>query len=98
MLVALAGFSPWLFELGRVAFEVAMEPLLLCLALLGVERASRLDRWNPPSALPVSVAIGAITYVYAVDGYLLRFSPRRSSCSSTGCGGSGSSPSGSASP
>ena len=35
--------SPWLFELGRVAFEVAMEPLFLCLALLGsVERASRL--------------------------------------------------------
>ena len=64
-IIALAGFSPWLFELGRVAFEVAMEPLFLCLALLGVERASRLDRWNPPSALPVAVAIGAITYVYA---------------------------------
>jgi hypothetical protein len=47
VIVAVAGFSPWLFELGRVAFEVAMEPLFLCLALLGVERASRLGRWNP---------------------------------------------------
>lgn len=64
-IVALAGCSPWLFELGRVAFEVAMEPLFLCLALLGVERASRLDRWNPLTALPVSAALGAITYVYA---------------------------------
>jgi hypothetical protein len=63
--VVLAGTSPWLFELGRVAFEVAMEPLFLCLALLGVERASRLDRWSPAGALPVSAALGAITYVYA---------------------------------
>jgi hypothetical protein len=63
--VALAGSSPWLFELGRVALEVTMEPLFLCLVLLGVERASRLDRWSPLTALPVSAAMGAITYVYA---------------------------------
>ncbi len=63
--VVLAGTSPWLFELGRVAFEVAMEPLFLCLALLGVERASRLDRWGVASAIPVSLALGALTYVYA---------------------------------
>jgi hypothetical protein len=63
--VLLAGTSPWLFELGRVAFEVAMEPLFLCLALLGVERACRLDRWTPSTALPVSAALGGITYVYA---------------------------------
>jgi hypothetical protein len=63
--VVLAGTSPWLFELGRVAFEVAMEPLFMCLALLGVERASRLDRWGVASAMPVSLALGAVTYVYA---------------------------------
>jgi hypothetical protein len=33
--LAVAGFSPWLFELGRVALEVAIEPLFLCLVLLG---------------------------------------------------------------
>jgi hypothetical protein len=63
--VVLAGTTPWLFELGRVAFEVAMEPLLLVLVLLGVERASRLDRWTPATALPVALALGSITYVYA---------------------------------
>ena len=63
--LAVAGFSPWLFELGRIAFEVSMEPLFLCLALLVVERAARLDRWNSLSALPLSAALGAITYVYA---------------------------------
>jgi hypothetical protein len=31
-----AGFSPWLFELGRLAFEIAIAPLFLCLALLGL--------------------------------------------------------------
>ena len=64
-ILVLAGTTPWLFEVGRVAFEVALEPVFLVLALLGVERASRLDRWNPVTALPVSVALGAITYVYA---------------------------------
>jgi hypothetical protein len=63
--VVLAGTTPWLFELGRVAFEVAMEPLLLVLALLAVERASRLDRWTIGTAIPVAAALGAITYVYA---------------------------------
>lgn len=63
--VVLAGTTPWLFELGRVAFEVAMEPLALVLALLAVERASRLNRWTLGTAIPVALALGAITYVYA---------------------------------
>jgi hypothetical protein len=63
--VVLAGTTPWLFELGRVAFEVALEPLFLVLALLAVERASRLDRWTTRTAIPVALALGAITYVYA---------------------------------
>jgi hypothetical protein len=63
--LVLAGTTPWLFEVGRVAFEVALEPVFLVLALLGVERASRLHRWHPLTALPVSAALGAITYVYA---------------------------------
>jgi hypothetical protein len=63
--VALAGTTPWLFELGRVAFEVALEPLLLCLVLLAVERASRLGSWGTVSAIPVALALGGVTYVYA---------------------------------
>jgi hypothetical protein len=65
VIVALGGVSPWLFEVGRVAFEVAMEPFFLVLALLAVERAGRLDRWTPSTAIPVALALGAITYVYA---------------------------------
>ncbi len=65
LIVVLAGSTPWLFELGRVAYEVSMVPLFVCLALLGVERASRIDRWNAVTALPVSAALGALTYAYA---------------------------------
>jgi hypothetical protein len=68
--VALAGFSPWLFELGRVAFEVTMEPLLVVLVLLGVARTAQLDVWRPVSALPVALVLGAITYVYAGGRFL----------------------------
>ena len=63
--VVLAGTTPWLFELGRVAFEVALEPLFLVLALVAVERASRLRRWTFGTAVPVALALGGITYVYA---------------------------------
>jgi hypothetical protein len=68
--VVLAGTTPWLFELGRVAFEVAMEPLFVCLVLLAVERASRLSRWTTLSAIAVSLPLGAITYVYAGGRHL----------------------------
>jgi hypothetical protein len=68
--VVLAGTAPWLFELGRVAFEVAMEPLALVLALLAVERASRLNRWTLGTAIPVALALGATTYVYAAGRLL----------------------------
>jgi hypothetical protein len=59
------GTTPWLFELGRMALEVTMLPLFLCLVLLAVERAARLDRWHVWTALPVALALGGLTYVYA---------------------------------
>jgi hypothetical protein len=87
--VVLAGTTPWLFELGRVAFEVALEPLLLCLVLLAVERASRLGRWSTAAAIPVSLALGGITYVYAGGSCSRHCSPLRSSPSSIACAGAG---------
>ena len=68
--VALGGSCPWLFEVGRVAFEVTMEPLLLVLVLLAVQRATRLDTWRPLGAAPVALMLGAITYVYAGGRFL----------------------------
>jgi len=65
LLVVLAGTTPWLFEVGRVAFEVASEPLFLVLALLVLERSTRLARWSPGWGVAFGLALGAITYSYA---------------------------------
>jgi hypothetical protein len=62
---AVGGTTPWLFELGRMALEVTLLPLFLCAVLLAVERAARLDRWDPGTAIPVALALGGVTYVYA---------------------------------
>jgi hypothetical protein len=70
VVVALAGTTPWLFELGRVAFEVSMEPLVLCLLLLAVDRACRSDGTPLTRGVPVGLALGALTYVYAAGRLL----------------------------
>ena len=64
-----------------------MQPLFLCLALLGVERAARLDRWGVSSALPVSAALGGVTYVYAGGRLLVCSWLRRSPSSGSAAGG-----------
>lgn len=64
--LALAGLSPWLFELGRLAFDTTTFPFALALLLLAV------DWWARPAAegrLLPSVAVGGslglIAYSYA---------------------------------
>jgi 4-amino-4-deoxy-L-arabinose transferase-like glycosyltransferase len=66
----LAGITPWLFELGRLAYEVTMEPLLICLLLLAVAAAARQARWTLRSGALTGLAIGSIIYVYAAGRLL----------------------------
>ncbi|MGZ4462654.1 MAG: hypothetical protein ACXVZP_07430 [Gaiellaceae bacterium] len=66
----LAGTTPWLFEVGRVAFEVTMEPLLICLLLLAVASATRRAGWGVLSGIPVGLALGSLIYVYAAGRLL----------------------------
>lgn len=68
--VVLGGTTPWLYELGRVAFEVSMEPLVLCLLLLALDRACRSDAGALSLGVPVGLALGALTYVYAAGRLL----------------------------
>src|SRR6476661_6618607 len=42
IVVVLAGFTPWLFELGRMAIEASTQPLFVVLLLLVLERVTRL--------------------------------------------------------
>ena len=63
-IVALGGLSPWLFELGRVAVEVTLEPLVFIVLLLVLEacvaheplgRREWRRRWWNPRALGVHI-------------------------------------------
>jgi hypothetical protein len=65
LVIALAGATPWLFELGRVAYETALEPLVVCVLLLALDRAARRKGWSLGSAVAVGLALGVLTYVYA---------------------------------
>lgn len=63
--VALGAITPWLYELGRTSYETIIEPLALVLVLIAVDWAYRSRRPHLERALPVGVALGAVTYSYA---------------------------------
>ena len=62
--VVLAGLTPWLFELGRMAIEATTEPVLVVVLLLWLERVSRLGRYGVPQGVVAGVLVGLITYSY----------------------------------
>ncbi len=60
----LAGFTPWLFELGRIAIEATTQPLFVVLLLLTLERVTRLERYEVAPGVAAGVLLGLITYSY----------------------------------
>jgi hypothetical protein len=68
--IVLAGLTPWLYELGRVAFETAMEPLVIAAFLLALAWGYRSQRGSLARGIPVGLALGAVTYVYAAGRLL----------------------------
>jgi hypothetical protein len=66
----LAGLTPWFYELGRVAFETVMEPFALAVFLLLLDWGYRSRRPYLVRAIPVGLALGAVTYVYAAGRLL----------------------------
>ena len=57
--------TPWLFELSRVALEVALYPLAVTLMLLAVRRADAEPRWSWADAARVAFALALVTYSYS---------------------------------
>lgn len=68
--LVLAGTASWLFELGRVSYEVTMVPFLVAWALLALDSVVRAGRWRPLSALWVVLPLGILTYAYAAGRVL----------------------------
>jgi dolichyl-phosphate-mannose-protein mannosyltransferase len=64
VVVVLAGFTPWLFELGRMAIEATTQPLFVVLLLLVLERVTRLERYEIAPAVATGVLLGLVTYSY----------------------------------
>jgi hypothetical protein len=58
-----AGLSPWLFEVSRLTFEVALEPLLIAGLLIALYRASA-KQWRVTDAVAIAVLLAAIAYTY----------------------------------
>ena len=63
--VVAGALTPWLYELGRTAYETIIEPLTFVLVLLAVDWAHRSSRSARRRAVPVGLALGAVTYSYA---------------------------------
>lgn len=68
--VVLASFTPWLYELGRTAYETTIEPLTIMLVVLAVFWASRSDRAAVVRAVPVGLSLALLSYSYAAGRLL----------------------------
>jgi hypothetical protein len=65
LVAAMALLTPWLFEIGRVAWEVHLVPILTILFLLAVYRAQDKERWNLHDITLLVSALAVLTYCYA---------------------------------
>jgi hypothetical protein len=68
--IVLAAFTPWLYELGRTAYETTIEPLTIMLVLLAVLWASRSRRPAIVRAVPVGLSLALLSYSYAAGRLL----------------------------
>jgi 4-amino-4-deoxy-L-arabinose transferase-like glycosyltransferase len=67
-LTALA--TPWLFEISRLVFEVALLPLTLLLFLLALQRAQAKKEWRFLDSLAIAFCLGLFTYTYSICRFL----------------------------
>jgi hypothetical protein len=62
--IVIAGLTPWLFELGRVAFEVATQPLLITALLFALLRAWQRQTWTSREGVIAGLLLGLLLYSY----------------------------------
>ncbi|MGZ7039901.1 MAG: hypothetical protein ACXVJO_17120, partial [Thermoanaerobaculia bacterium] len=63
-------FTPALFEISRLAFEVCCYPLVLALFLLSAFEASRRERWSPALVAALVASLTLLTYTYSIGRLL----------------------------
>lgn len=71
IIVALTALvTPWLFEIGRLVFEVALYPLVLATFLLVLHHAQQKNRWSVREIAGVAASLGLLTYTYTIGPVL----------------------------
>ena len=63
-------FTPWLFEVSRLAFAVPLYPLALMLFLSALYRAHLKARWSLFDSAVVAVTLALLTYTYSIGRLL----------------------------
>jgi hypothetical protein len=61
-----AAATPNLFEISRLAFEVAFYPCVLTLFLIAAHAAFRRERWRAPLVLALAATLIVLTYTYSI--------------------------------
>ena len=62
--------TPWLFELSRVAFEVALYPLVVTLFLLCIQRVATKTKWTWLDVGCLTSTLVLLTYTYSIGRLL----------------------------
>jgi 4-amino-4-deoxy-L-arabinose transferase-like glycosyltransferase len=70
MVFLIAALTPWLFEVTRLVFEVALLPAILGLFLLLLQHAAKRAAWSWPSAAGLGALLGLMAYTYSVGRLL----------------------------
>src|SRR5258705_580144 len=70
MVFLIAALTPWLFEISRLVFEVALLPAILALFLLLLQDAAQRAQWSWSSAASLGVLLGLMAYTYSVGRLL----------------------------
>jgi 4-amino-4-deoxy-L-arabinose transferase-like glycosyltransferase len=66
----IAALTPWLFEVSRLVFEVALLPAILALFLLLLQHAAKRAQWSWSSAVGLGVVLGLMAYTYSIGRLL----------------------------
>lgn len=62
--------TPWLFEISRLVFEVALMPLALALLLLALVTAHHRKIWRWSDSLAIALTLTLVTYTYSAGRLL----------------------------
>jgi hypothetical protein len=68
--VVLAALTPWLWELGRTAYDTVIEPLAIACVTLAAHWGFRSSRHWLVRAVPLGLALAALSYSYAAGRLL----------------------------